>query len=169
MSLTLDPLPEMPVSSENSRHSEPHRNSYSQPATTHSLERAFGSLSISSNESGQPPVTVDASTSTDPISARRFACRYGAPLAVMERRDERPAGNLHPSAVDCKWWKQGYCARGASCYFRHDPNVAGLEVKRRARGHQQRGFEGTSRATSNQQSEDTGHTPGIGAFPHSPA
>jgi hypothetical protein len=27
---------------------------------------------------------------------------------------------LPPEQVDCKWWMRGYCARGKTCYFKHD-------------------------------------------------
>jgi hypothetical protein len=135
---------------------------------TYSLEQAFANLSISNSELGHTPVTVDASTSTEPTLSRRIACRYGAPLRTTELRDDRPAGNLRPSAVDCKWWKQGYCARGASCYFRHDPRVAGLEVRKRASGYQQKGYEGTVQIASSQQGESTDHPPGIGALSSHP-
>ncbi|KAH0544369.1 hypothetical protein FGG08_001510 [Glutinoglossum americanum] len=157
MSLTSDLFPVMPISLTNARLTSPDWTPSSSPTNTHSLEQGFGSIGISGNELCLPPVTVDASTSTDPISARRFACRHGAPSTAVETRDDRPAGNLHPSAVDCKWWKQGYCARGASCYFRHDPNVAGLEVKKRTRGFQQRESGATAQAVSNQRGENNGH------------
>jgi E3 ubiquitin-protein ligase makorin len=35
--------------------------------------------------------------------------------------------NLHPAEIDCKWWKQGYCHRGSTCYFRHNPVLAGSD------------------------------------------
>ena len=35
--------------------------------------------------------------------------------------------NLHPAEIDCKWWKQGYCYRGSTCYFRHNPVLAGSD------------------------------------------
>lgn len=37
---------------------------------------------------------------------------------------------LPPAQVDCKWWKQGYCARGKTCYFRHDEAMAGVDNKK---------------------------------------
>jgi E3 ubiquitin-protein ligase makorin len=35
--------------------------------------------------------------------------------------------NLPPAEIDCKWWKQGYCFRGSTCYFRHDAALAGVD------------------------------------------
>jgi hypothetical protein len=35
--------------------------------------------------------------------------------------------NLPPAEIDCKWWKQGYCFRDRTCYFRHDPALAGVD------------------------------------------
>lgn len=35
-----------------------------------------------------------------------------------------------PAQIDCKWWKQGYCARGKTCNFRHDEALAGIDNKR---------------------------------------
>ena len=37
---------------------------------------------------------------------------------------------LPPAEVDCRWWKQGYCARGKTCYFRHDEAMAGVDNKK---------------------------------------
>lgn len=37
---------------------------------------------------------------------------------------------LPPAEIDCKWWKQGYCARGKTCYFRHDEAMAGVDNKK---------------------------------------
>ena len=28
------------------------------------------------------------------------------------------------------WWKQGYCARGKTCHFRHDEAMAGVDNKK---------------------------------------
>lgn len=39
--------------------------------------------------------------------------------------------NLPPSEVDCRWWKKGNCRRGSTCFFRHDPDQAGVDSPER--------------------------------------
>lgn len=48
-------------------------------------------------------------------------------------RPDRSRPSLPPAQVDCKWWKQGDCFRGSTCYFRHDPAVKGLAGANAAR------------------------------------
>jgi hypothetical protein len=36
--------------------------------------------------------------------------------------------NIPPAGIDCKWWKQGYCFRGDTCYFRHDEALVGIDT-----------------------------------------
>ncbi|KAK2759021.1 hypothetical protein FQN54_003120 [Arachnomyces sp. PD_36] len=38
-----------------------------------------------------------------------------------------PRRNLPPAEVDCKWWKKGNCTRGSTCFFKHDPDQAGVD------------------------------------------
>ncbi|KAG5301559.1 zinc finger, C3HC4 type (RING finger) domain-containing protein [Histoplasma ohiense] len=48
----------------------------------------------------------------------------------MERDQQSapaPRPRLHPSQVDCWWWKKGHCFRGDQCYFRHDDALAGVD------------------------------------------
>jgi E3 ubiquitin-protein ligase makorin len=54
-------------------------------------------------------------------SPKPFRMRMPEPTLPTSRQ------NLPPAVIDCKWWKQGYCFRGRTCYFRHDAALVGID------------------------------------------
>ena len=52
------------------------------------------------------------------------------------------------------WWKQGYCARGKTCYFRHDEAMAGVDNKKPDAEPRGNG-KGKAKAMNNSPSEST--------------
>lgn len=45
----------------------------------------------------------------------------------LQQAPPEPRRNLPPAEVDCRWWKKGNCTRGSTCFFRHDPDQAGVD------------------------------------------
>ncbi|KAL7276600.1 hypothetical protein RUND412_000403 [Rhizina undulata] len=63
---------------------------------------------------------------------------------------------LPPKDIPCRFFVKGYCSRGRSCWFKHDPSLVGIEDSKKRESHSggNENSKGKGRETGNEKCED---------------